>query len=126
GVCVTGTVTRPSACAGVVAVIAPLFTTLTFVAATPPILTVAPVTKFVPEIVTAVPPAVEPEFGETPVTVGAGPMYVNPLASEPLCVSGFVTTTVKAPAAYAAVVAGDDPSFPPLLRIAATPPLPTC
>ena len=49
-----------------------LFVTVTFVAATEPNFTVAPVTKFVPVIVTAVPPIVEPVFGDTPVTVGAG------------------------------------------------------
>jgi hypothetical protein len=50
-----------------------LFTTTTFVAAAPPTVTVAPETKFVPVIVTAVPPDVEPVLGDTPVTVGAGP-----------------------------------------------------
>jgi hypothetical protein len=33
---------------------------------------VAPETKFFPLMVTEVPPEVEPEFGLTPVTVGAG------------------------------------------------------
>ena len=42
-------------------------------AAAPPNVTVAPAAKFVPEIVTAVPPTLEPVFGEIPVTVGAGP-----------------------------------------------------
>lgn len=37
-----------------------------------PNLTVAPLTKFVPATVTVVPPAVEPEDGESPVTVGLG------------------------------------------------------
>jgi hypothetical protein len=46
-----------------------LFTTLTFVAAVPPNVTVAPVIKFVPVIVTGVPPAVDPLFGETLLTV---------------------------------------------------------
>jgi len=53
-------------------VIVVLFVTVTFVAAAEPNFTVAPVTKFVPVIVTAVPPIVEPVFGDTPVTVGAG------------------------------------------------------
>ena len=48
-------------------------TTATFVAAVLPNVTVAPEAKFVPVMVTLVPPAVGPEFGETPVTVGAGP-----------------------------------------------------
>ena len=49
----TVTSTRPSACAPVVAVIVVEFTTLTPVAATPPIVTVAPPAKPVPVIVTA-------------------------------------------------------------------------
>jgi hypothetical protein len=53
-------------------VIVVLFTTVTFVAAAPPIITVAPETKFMPVMVTEVPPADEPLFGLTPVTVGAG------------------------------------------------------
>jgi hypothetical protein len=55
-----------------VAVIVVLFVTTTFVAAAEPNVTVAPVAKFVPVIVTAVPPAVEPLFGETLLTVGVG------------------------------------------------------
>jgi hypothetical protein len=50
-----------------------LFTTTTLVAAALPKLTVAPVTKFVPVIVTAVPPDVDPLVGDTLVTVGTGP-----------------------------------------------------
>jgi hypothetical protein len=48
-----------------------LFTTTTLVAAALPNFTVAPVPKFVPVIVTAVPPATGPLFGLTLVTVGA-------------------------------------------------------
>jgi hypothetical protein len=51
-------------------VIVVLFTTTTFVAAALPNFTVAPETKFVPVIVTEVPPAVDPVFGLTLVTVG--------------------------------------------------------
>jgi hypothetical protein len=40
------------------------------VAAVPPNVTVAPEAKFVPVIVTAVPPPVDPLFGDTLVTVG--------------------------------------------------------
>jgi hypothetical protein len=46
-------------------------TTTTLVAAAVPNVTVAPATKFVPVMVTAVPPAVGPLFGLTLVTVGA-------------------------------------------------------
>ena len=45
-------------------------TTTTLVAAAVPNVTVAPVTKFVPVIVAAVPPAVDPLFGLTLLTVG--------------------------------------------------------
>jgi hypothetical protein len=46
------------------------FTTVTAVAAVPPKVTVAPAKKPVPEIVTAVPPAIGPLLGTTEVTVG--------------------------------------------------------
>jgi hypothetical protein len=67
----TVTVTAPAFPAGVAAVIVVLLTTATFVAAVAPNITVAPAAKFVPVIVTAVPPATGPLFGDTPVTVGA-------------------------------------------------------
>jgi hypothetical protein len=66
----TFTVTAPALPTGVVAVIVVLFTTATFVAAVLPNVTVAPAKKFVPVIVTAVPPAVGPLFGLTLLTVG--------------------------------------------------------
>jgi hypothetical protein len=67
---VTVTVTGPVLPAGVVAVIVVLFTTTTFVAAALPNATAAPAAKFVPVIVTIVPPEVDPLFGDTLVTVG--------------------------------------------------------
>jgi hypothetical protein len=67
---VTVTVTAPALPAGVVAVIVVLLTMTTLLAAVPPNVTVAPVAKFVPVIVTAVPPSVDPLFGLTLVTVG--------------------------------------------------------
>jgi hypothetical protein len=71
---VTTTFTAPPACDGVVATIVVLVATTTIVAAgIPPKLTVAPGTKFVPVIVTVVPPFEDPEFGSTLVTVGVGP-----------------------------------------------------
>src|ERR1700722_15473540 len=70
---VTVTVATPALPAGVIAVICVPSTTWTLVAGVPPNVTVAPVPKFVPLIVTAVPPAVGPVLGETPLTVGAGP-----------------------------------------------------
>jgi hypothetical protein len=69
---VTVTVTAPALPAGVVAVIWVALTTTTLVAAVAPNVTVAPVAKFVPVIVTAVPPAVNPLVGEILVTVGGG------------------------------------------------------
>jgi hypothetical protein len=68
---VTVTVAAPALPAGVVAVIVVAFTTTTFVAAVDPNFTVAPAAKFVPVIVTAVPPAARPLFGATLLTVGA-------------------------------------------------------
>jgi hypothetical protein len=47
-----------------------LLATTTLVAAAAPNVTVAPAAKFVPVIVTAVPPPVDPVFGATLVTVG--------------------------------------------------------
>src|SRR5713226_8826748 len=108
-VCVSGlvttTFTAPAACAAVVAVICVALTTTTFVAPVPPNVAVVPVTKFVPVMVTAVPPAAAPLLGLTLPTVGAGDVYVYPLVNVPVCVSGLVTTTFTAPAACAAVVA---------------------
>ncbi len=60
---VTTTSTAPGACAAVTAVIEVALTTVTLVAATPPIVTVAPVVKPVPVSVTAVPPAAGPTDG---------------------------------------------------------------
>ena len=68
---VTVTATAPALPAGVVAVMVVLFTTTTFVAAVDANFTVAPAAKFVPVIVTAVPPAARPLFGVTLLTVGA-------------------------------------------------------
>jgi len=67
---VTVTVTAPALPAGVVAVICVPLTTTTLVAAAPPNVTVAPAAKLVPVMVTAVPPAVDPLFGDTLLTVG--------------------------------------------------------
>ena len=69
---VTTTFPAPAAWAAVVAVIDVLFTTVTLVAAVPPIVTLAPARNPVPAIVTGVPPAVVPDDGEIVFTVGAG------------------------------------------------------
>jgi hypothetical protein len=67
---VSDTVLAPAVPAGVTAVTVVEFTTDTLVAAVPPIVTLDVPVKFVPVIVIAVPPAVEPEFGATDEIVG--------------------------------------------------------
>jgi hypothetical protein len=118
---VTVTVAAPAACAGVVAVIVVPFTTTTLVAAVPPIVTVAPAAKFVPVIVTAVPPAADPLFGEMLLTVGTT-TYVYPFAKLPPDTPGFVTVTVTAPALPAGVVAVIVVLFTTVTPVAAVPP----
>src|ERR1700676_1846150 len=78
-------------------------TTTTFVAALPPKETVAPEAKLVPAIVIAVPPAVDPVFGETLPAVGGAPKG-KPLCKLPFCPLEL-TVTVTAPAEPAGVVA---------------------
>jgi hypothetical protein len=56
---------------GVTAVTVDALTTDTLVAATPPIVTLDVPVKFVPVIVIAVPPFVEPDAGDTEVIAGA-------------------------------------------------------
>jgi len=77
---VTVTVTAPAAAAGVVAEITLVFRTTTFVAAFPPNVTVAPDAKFVPLIVTSVPPSTGPVFGSMLVTVGVGTEAITKVA----------------------------------------------
>ena len=86
---VTTTLTAPAACDGVVAVIEVLLATLTFVARVVSNLTVAPALKFVPVIVTEVPPAVGPEFGETDVKVGGCGVGVPPPEAGKIVLSFF-------------------------------------
>jgi hypothetical protein len=74
----------PAVPGGVVHVIDVAETTVTLVQAEPPTVTVAPLTKFVPVIVIAVPPAVEPDVGLTEVTVGAAVLMRTLLATAPL------------------------------------------
>jgi hypothetical protein len=100
---VTVTVTTPAVPAGDVAVILVLLATTTLVAAVPPNVTVAPEAKFVPVIVTDVPPPAGPVLGATLVMVGVT-TYVNPLLSVPLCPL-TVTVTPTGPALPAGVVA---------------------
>src|SRR6185312_14806582 len=75
-VLVTTTLTVPVACAGVVAVMDALLTTVTFVAEVPHKVTVAPAAKLLPLMLTAVPALVGPEVGEIELTPGAPPPAV--------------------------------------------------
>jgi hypothetical protein len=118
---VTVSVTAPALPAGVVAVIDVLLTTTTLVAAVDPNFTVAPVAKFVPVIVTAVPPATDPLLGDTLVTVG-GTTYVYPLAKLPLNDPTLVTVTVTAPALPAGVLAVIDVLLTTTTLVPAAPP----
>ena len=69
---VTAMVFAPAAPAGVTAVMLVGETTTTLVAATPPTVTLDAPVRFVPVIVIAVPPEVDPDVGEIEDTVGAG------------------------------------------------------
>ncbi|CAB4564832.1 unannotated protein [freshwater metagenome] len=86
----------PAEPAGVVQVIDVADTTFTFVHAAPPTVTVAPAAKPVPVIVIDVPPAVEPEAGDTADTVATGAMFPEYfLITDPLYV---LTATNVSPA----------------------------
>lgn len=69
---VTETLAAPAAPAGATAVIEVALLTVKLVAAVPPNMTAVAPVRFVPVIVTPVPPAVEPDAGEAAVTVGGG------------------------------------------------------
>lgn len=100
---VTATLTAPVP-AGAVARMVVGETKVTPVAAAVPKVTVAPFRKLVPVIVTVVPPLAVPWAGLTPLTVGAGLLYVKAFVfvAEPVAV---VTTTLTSPAAWAGVTA---------------------
>ena len=68
---VSDTVAAPAVPVGVTAVTVVAFTTTTFVAAVPPIVTLDVPVRFAPVIVNAVPPDAGPEFGFTDEIVGA-------------------------------------------------------
>ena len=108
----TATVLEPALTpAGIVAVMLVMLTTVTFVAATPSMVTAVAPLKFVPVIVTDVPPASGPEFGVMPEMVGvlyavmvfevAGtPVKVTVVVAVPVLVGALVTNW-KTPAALA-------------------------
>src|SRR5580658_7887717 len=93
-------------------------TTTTLVAATPPNVTVAPATKFVPVMVTAVPPAVDPLLGVTLVTVGTGP---DTAANVAICMthapeSVNVAVALLLPAAVTILSSARSPSGDVMMR----------
>src|SRR6266511_4095855 len=86
-------------------------TRTTFVAAAPPKVTVAPLWKPVPEIVTLVPPAARPAGGVTPVTVtddGAVTVTLADFASVQPAAVVTVTLRMSVPAA---------PAVKPIVRV---------
>ena len=68
---VSDTVAAPAVPVGVTAVTVVAFTTTTFVAAPPPIVTLEAPVRFAPVMVIAVPPTEGPELGFTVEIVGA-------------------------------------------------------
>jgi hypothetical protein len=96
-------------------------TTTTLVAATPPTVTLVAPVKLVPVIVIAVPPAVEPDVGDTDEIVVGGVTYVN--VSAALAVPlGVVTSTLFAPTVPAGVTAVMLVDETTTTLVAATPP----
>ena len=120
-VTVTSTVPEP---AGAVAVIVVSLLTLNNVAGMAPKFTADAPVKFVPVIVTDVPPAVEPDGGLRPVTVGGGGgVYVNwSLELMALVPWPVVTVTSTAPRIPAGAVALMVLSFCTAYVVAAMPP----
>jgi hypothetical protein len=101
---VTTTVTTPNAWAGAVAVICESLTTVTAVAAVPPRVTPVVPIRFVPVIVTLLPPAIGPAAGAMAVNVGNG-RYVYALFLRAVWPSLLVTTTSMEPVVPAGVKA---------------------
>jgi hypothetical protein len=101
---------------------------VTLAAAVPPKLTVAPLAKFVPVIVTTAPPAVGPLAGATFVIVGAvdaaagGATAVNAPAAVDDWPSPFVTVTSRAPAECAGATAVSTEGLIQVTLVAAVPP----
>jgi hypothetical protein len=100
---VTRTSTAPAACGGVTAVIEVRLVTVKLAAAVPPNVTAITPVKFLPAMMTLVPPAVGPLFGETEATVGA-PMKVKASLAVPEPPVA-VTPTSTVPAICAGVTA---------------------
>ncbi len=120
---VTETVLAPGVPAGVTAVTVVELTTATLVAATPPMETALVPVRFVPVMVIAVPPVIEPWFGLTDEIVGAA-MYVNPFVRFAVP-PGVVTETILAPAVPAGVTAVTVVALTTVTPDAAAPPTET-
>jgi len=114
------TSTAPAAWAGAVAVIWVAELTVKDVAGVPPKVTAVAPVKFVPVIVTVVPPAVAPELGVRDTYVGAA-VYVKLLVFVAVP-AGAVTTTSTVPAACAGVTAVICVAESTVYEAAATPP----
>ena len=100
---VTAIALAPAAPAGVMAVIEVALITTTLFAATPPTVTLVTPSKFVPTIVNAVPPNVEPEVGLTEVIVGVvTKVKALDLVTVP---ARFVSATLAAPTSPLGVTA---------------------
>ena len=117
---ISNTSTAPAACAGVTIVTEVALTLVSKVPAVPSNLNAVVLRRFVPVIVTAVPPAVGPPAGEMPVIVGT-PTKVKPfvLVAEPPRV---VNTTFTAPAAFAGVTTVTDVALTFVSDVPAVPP----
>ena len=85
---VTKTVTAPAVAGRVVAVMIVLLTKVTLLASVPPNVAAAPETKFVPVMVTEVPPLSEPDEGETDNTVGRL-VVLTPASNVAICMTQF-------------------------------------
>ncbi len=118
---VTTTVLAPAVPAGVTAVMEVDDTTRMLVAATPPTVTLLAPGKFVPVMVIAVAPSVEPVVGLIAERVGTGTKYLNALASVALP-PPVVTATSFKPTVPAGVHAEIMVGVRTTTLVAATPP----
>jgi hypothetical protein len=118
---VTAMLCTPAVPGGVTAVIEVALTTTTLVAATPPTVTLLAPVKFVPVIVKAVLPKVEPDVGEILAMVGAGTTYVNALGKVAVP-PAVITATLCAPAVPGGVTAVIEVALTTTTLVAATPP----
>lgn len=87
------TIAEPVVPGGVIAAICVGLATETPVASTPPMLTVAPLTKLVPVIEIAVPPAAGPEEGKIWAIASGMLIYLNPLVTPVTNPPGLETST---------------------------------